>query len=99
LRPNPTIDAGGYRAIFAFDLAERFYKLPGFKQRVMGDDNNESQYFDRNKDFPLIRDGSIDVFVTFAPNPLAEGLPFLDLLRRSIKAPLRCRIGMQQRAT
>jgi ABC-type molybdate transport system substrate-binding protein len=27
----------------------------------------------------LIRDGSIDVFVTFAPNPLAEGLPFLDL--------------------
>jgi hypothetical protein len=38
-----------------------------------------SQYFDRTKDFPLIRDGSIDAFVTFVTNPLVEGLPFLDL--------------------
>jgi molybdate/tungstate transport system substrate-binding protein len=78
-RPNPTIDSGGYRAIFVFDLAERLYKLPGLKQRVLGDDNNESQYFDRTKQFSLIRDGSIDVFVTYITNPLVEGLPFLDL--------------------
>jgi molybdate/tungstate transport system substrate-binding protein len=78
-RPNPTIDSGGYRAIFVFDLAERLYKLPELKQRVLGNDNNESQYFDRSKDFPLIRDGSIDVFLTYITNPLVEGLPFLDL--------------------
>jgi molybdate/tungstate transport system substrate-binding protein len=78
-RPNPTIDAGGYRAIFVFDLAERLYNLPGLKQRVLGTDDNESQYFDRTKDFPLIRDGSIDAFVTFITNPFVEGLPFLDL--------------------
>ena len=47
-RPNPTIDAGGYRAIFVFDLAERHYNLPGLKQRVLGTDDNESQYFDRS---------------------------------------------------
>jgi molybdate/tungstate transport system substrate-binding protein len=78
-RPNPTIDAGGYRAIFVFDLAERFYNLPGLKQRALGTDDNESQYFDRTKDFPLIRDGSIDAFVTFITNPFVEGFPFLDL--------------------
>jgi len=78
-RPNPTIDSGGYRAIFVFDLAERLYKLPGLKQRVLGNDDNESQYFDRSKEFPLIRGGSIDVFVTYITNPLVEGLPFLDL--------------------
>ena len=78
-RPNPTIDAGGYRAIFVFDLAERHYSLPGLKQRVLGTDDNESQYFDRTKGFPLIRDGSIDAFVTFVTNPLVEGFPFLDL--------------------
>jgi molybdate/tungstate transport system substrate-binding protein len=78
-RPNPTIDAGGYRALFVFDLAERLYNLPGLKQRVLGTDDNESQYFDRSREFPLIRDGSIDVFVTYIPNPLVEGLPFLDL--------------------
>jgi len=78
-RPNPTIDSGGYRAIFVFDLAERFYSLPGLRQRVLGNDNNESQFFDRTRDFPLIRDGSIDIFVTYIANPLVEGLPFLDL--------------------
>ena len=78
-RPNPTIDSGGYRAIFVFDLAERLYKLPGLKKRILEKDENESQYFDRTKEFPLIRDGSIDVFVTYITNPLVEGLPFLDL--------------------
>jgi molybdate/tungstate transport system substrate-binding protein len=78
-RPNPTIDSGGYRAIFVFDLAERLYNLPGLKQRVLGNDNYESQYFDRTKDFPLIRDGHIDVFLTYITNPLVEGFPFLDL--------------------
>ena len=78
-RPNPTIDSGGYRAIFVFDLAERLYRLPGLKQRVLGDDHNESQYFDRMKQFPQIRDGSIDLFLTYITNPLVEGLPFLDL--------------------
>src|SRR6516164_6493587 len=68
-RPNPTVDSGGYRAIFVFDLAERLYKLPGLKQRVLGNDDNEGQYFDRTKEFPLIRDGSIDVFVTYITNP------------------------------
>ena len=78
-RPNPIIDSGGYRAIFVFDLAERLYKLPGLKQRVLGNDDNESQYFDRSKEFPLIRDGRIDVFVTYITNPLVEGLLFFDL--------------------
>ena len=78
-RPNPTIDSGGYRAIFVFDLADRFYNLPGLKQRVLGDQHNESQYFDRTNGFPQIRDGRIDLFLTYITNPLAEGFPFLDL--------------------
>jgi molybdate/tungstate transport system substrate-binding protein len=78
-RPNPVVDSGGSRAIFVFELAERLYKLPGLKQRVLGDDHNESQYSDRTVIFPQIRDGRIDVFLTYLSNPLAEGFPFLDL--------------------
>jgi molybdate/tungstate transport system substrate-binding protein len=78
-RPNPDVDSGGYRALFVFDLAERFYNLPGLKQRVLGDDHNETQYFDRTKEFPLIRDGHIDAFLTYITNALVEGFPFLDL--------------------
>jgi molybdate/tungstate transport system substrate-binding protein len=78
-RPNPVVDSGGYRALFVFDLAERLYNLPGLKQRVLGDDHNEAQYFDRTKEFPLIRDGHIDAFLTYITNALVEGFPFLDL--------------------
>ena len=78
-RPNPAVDSGGYRALFVFDLAERLYQLPGLKRRVLGDDHNEAQYFDRTKEFPLIRDGRIDVFLTYITNALLEGFPFLDL--------------------
>jgi molybdate/tungstate transport system substrate-binding protein len=78
-RPNPIVDSGGSRAIFVFELAERLYKLPGLKRRVLGDDHNESQYSDRSTIFPQIRDGRIDVFMTYITNPLVEGFPFLDL--------------------
>jgi molybdate/tungstate transport system substrate-binding protein len=92
-RPNPVVDSGGYRALFVFDLAERLYNLPGLKQRVLGDDHNETQYFDRTKEFPLIRDGRIDAFLTYITNAFVEGFPFL--LRKSTRATLRCRNGMR----
>ena len=91
-RPNPAVDSGGYRAIFVFDLAERLYKLPGLKQRVLGNDNNESQYFDRSKDFPLIRDGSIDGFVTYTRIHWSRECRFSIFPRRSIRATRRCRL-------
>jgi molybdate/tungstate transport system substrate-binding protein len=78
-RPDPTVDSGGYRAIFVFELAEKYYKLPGLKKQIIGDDNNESQYFDRTKDYPLLRDGRIDATVQFITNALVGGVPYIDL--------------------
>ncbi len=78
-RPDPTVDSGGYRAIFVFELAEKHYGIPGLKQRIVGIDNNESQYFDRTKDYPLLRNGSIDATVQFVTNALVGGVPYIDL--------------------
>jgi molybdate/tungstate transport system substrate-binding protein len=78
-RPDPTVDSGGYRAIFVFELAEKHYKLPGLKKQIIGVDNNESQYFDRTKDYPLLRDGRIDASVQFITNALVGGVPYIDL--------------------
>ena len=78
-RPDPTVDSGGYRAIFVFELAEKHYLIPGLKQRIIGIDNNESQYFDRTKDYPLLRNGSIDATVQFVTNALVGGVPYIDL--------------------
>jgi molybdate/tungstate transport system substrate-binding protein len=77
--PDPTVDSGGYRAIFVFELAEKYYKLPGLKKRIIGDDNNESQYFDRTRDYPLLRDGRIDATVQFITNAIVGGVPYIDL--------------------
>ena len=39
-RSDPRNDPGGYRVVFLLQLAERYYKLPGLKDRVLqGDDN------------------------------------------------------------
>src|SRR6266446_54973 len=78
-RPDPTVDSGGYRAIFVFELAEKHYRIPGLKARTIGIDNNESQYFDRTKDYPLLRNGSIDATVQFVTNALVGGVPYIDL--------------------
>src|SRR6266566_3537799 len=78
-RPNPVVDSGGYRAIFVFDLAERHYKIPDLKRKVIGTDNNESQYWDRFEYYPLMRAGQIDAFVTFITNATLNGLPYIDL--------------------
>jgi molybdate/tungstate transport system substrate-binding protein len=78
-RPDPTVDSGGYRAIFVFKLAEKHYGIPGLKQRIIGADNNESQYFDRTKDYPLLRNGGIDATVQFVTNALVGGVPYIDL--------------------
>jgi molybdate/tungstate transport system substrate-binding protein len=78
-RPDPTVDSGGYRAIFVFELAEKHYRIPGLKQRIIGIDSNESQYFDRAKDYPLLRNGSIDATVQFVTNALVGGVPYINL--------------------
>ena len=52
-RPNPTVDSGGYRAIFAFDLAERLYNLPGVKQRVLGVIITRASTLIEPRSFPL----------------------------------------------
>ena len=78
-RPDPTVDSGGYRAIFVFELAEKHYRIPSLKQRIIGIDNNQSQYFDRTKDYPLLRNGSIDATVQFVTNALVGGVPYINL--------------------
>src|SRR5260370_33112728 len=86
-RPDPTVDSGGYRAIFVFELAEKHYRIPGLKQRIIGIDNNESQYFDRTKDYPLLRNGSIDATGQFITNAPVGGMPYTVLLGEDAQSP------------
>src|SRR5215468_9834586 len=62
-----------------FRIGRKALPDPGLKQRIIGIDNNETQYFDRTKDYPLLRNGSIDATVQFVTNALVGGVPYINL--------------------
>src|SRR5262249_21344201 len=61
-RTDPATDPGGYRVVFLFDLAERYYNMPGLKDRILQGDDNESQYL---TNLDVLKDGSTDAIVTY----------------------------------
>jgi molybdate/tungstate transport system substrate-binding protein len=42
-RTDPNTNPGGYYALFVAGLAERYYAIPGLKQRLLGADTNPAQ--------------------------------------------------------
>src|SRR5262249_48339574 len=76
-RNDPRVDPGGYRGVFVFALAERFYGLPGLKDRLLQGDGNEAELLDGS--FQALQDGTIDALVTYVTIPLALGLPYIQL--------------------
>jgi molybdate/tungstate transport system substrate-binding protein len=76
-RNDPRVDPGGYRAVFLFQLAERYYGIPGLAERLLQGDDNEAQIFDGN--YRLVLDGAVDAVVTYVTTPLDLGLPYIQL--------------------
>lgn len=77
-RSDPRNDPGGYRVVFLFQLAERYYKLPGLKDRILQGDNNEAQIV--HGDYAsLAKTGAADAVVTYMTHALFHGLPHISL--------------------
>jgi molybdate/tungstate transport system substrate-binding protein len=77
-RSDPRNDPGGYRVVFLFQLAERYYKLPGLKDRILQGDDNEGQIV--HGDYAsLVKTGAADVVVTYITHALFHGLPYIAL--------------------
>jgi molybdate/tungstate transport system substrate-binding protein len=77
-RSDPRNDPGGYRVVFLFQLAERYYKLPGLKDRVLQGDDNEAQIV--HGDYAgLVKTGAADAVVTYITQAIFLNLPYISL--------------------
>ena len=71
-------DPGGYRVVFLFQLAERYYKLPGLRDRILQGDDNEGQIVHEDYARP-VKTGAADAVVTYITHALFHGLPYISL--------------------
>jgi molybdate/tungstate transport system substrate-binding protein len=76
-RSDPRNDPGGYRTVFVFQLAERFYNLPGLRQQILGGNDNEEQLGMRS--FQHLADGTVDAMMLYVTAARDLALPYIQL--------------------
>lgn len=76
---DPNVDPGGYRALMAMQLAEKYYKSPGLYQRLLA---NRPKEFLRDKSVSLtalLQSGEMDYIWAYRSIALQHGLKFISL--------------------
>jgi molybdate/tungstate transport system substrate-binding protein len=77
-RGDPSIDPKGYRTLFLFDLAGKFYHRPDIP-RVLGEPLNPSQVFPEVVLLARLESGEFDAGIFYKHEAVAHKLPFLAL--------------------
>ena len=78
-RTDPTADPQGQYALFALQLAEAYYKLPGFAQKVAGPMLNPAQIFAEPSLLARLEAGQIDATLGYKSAVVSQKLPFIEL--------------------
>jgi molybdate/tungstate transport system substrate-binding protein len=78
-RPDPDLDPKGYRSLFAAQLLERHFVLPGLAAEALGDPHNPQQIRPAADLIPLLKQGSLDLIFAYRSQAVEESLPFLPL--------------------
>jgi len=78
-RPDPDLDPKGYRSLFAAQLLERHFGLPGLAAQALGDPHDPEQIRPAADLVPLLRQGSLDLIFAYRSQAVEESLPFIRL--------------------
>lgn len=78
-RTDPAADPQGQYVLYALQLAEAYYHLPGFAARVAGAVENPAQIFTEPSLLARLRDGQIDATITYRSAAMSQHLPFIEL--------------------
>ncbi|MDE2343366.1 MAG: extracellular solute-binding protein [Betaproteobacteria bacterium] len=78
-RTDPTIDPQGQYVLFALQLAEAYYNLPGFAQKVAGPMLNPAQVFAEPSLLARLEAGQIDATLGYKSAVVSQKLPFIEL--------------------
>lgn len=77
-RTDPQLDPKGYRTLFLFDLAARYYRQPGLRQKILGAAENAAQIFPEEQLVARLEAGQLDAGV-FYLNEAKGLLPYITL--------------------
>ncbi len=78
-RTDPTADPQGQYVLFALQLAELYYKLPGFADKVSGPMINPAQIFAEPSLLARLEGGQIDATLGYKSAVVSQKLPFIEL--------------------
>lgn len=79
VRTDPAIDPKGYRTILMTKLAERFYKKPGLREAILGDDRNAAQIQTDEGILIRLEGGDADAGIVYLTEAVSRRLPYIAL--------------------
>ncbi len=80
-RTDPQLDPKGYRTLFLFDLAERYYREPGLRDRIVGAPDNQAQIFPEEQLLARLETGQLDAGIFYRNEAVERRLPFVTFPR------------------
>ncbi len=78
-RTDPAADPQGQYVLYALQLAQIHYNLPGFAEKVAGPTENPAQIFAEPSLLARLQDGQIDATLGYKSAVLSQHLPFIIL--------------------
>ena len=77
-RSDPRNNPGGYRTVFVFQLAERFYRRVGLSAQILHSHDNEGQIGSMGT-IQGLANGTVDAIMMYVTSALDFGLPYIQL--------------------
>jgi len=78
-RTDPAVDPQGQYVLYTLQLAEAYYKLPGFATKLAGPVENPAEIFAEPSLLARLQDGEIDATLGYKSAVLSQHLPFITL--------------------
>jgi molybdate/tungstate transport system substrate-binding protein len=78
-RTNPAVDPQGQYVLYTLQLAESYYKLPGFAAQIAGPTQNPAEIFAEPSLLARLQDGELDATLGYESAVISQHLPFIAL--------------------
>ena len=76
-RGDPQLEPKGYRTLFVFDLAEKYYQQPGLAQKVLNNAEHPTLIFPEEQLAARLEAGQLDAAVFYRNEVAEHHLPFI----------------------
>ena len=80
-RTDPKLDPKGYRTLFLFDLAERYYREANLAQKILGGPDNPTQIFPEEQLLVRLETGQLDAGIFYRNEAAERRLPYVTFPR------------------